>query len=113
MSSFSYTDPADIDGEPREVRDETLELLDRLARLVQALTESSRRQLLNAGMTEALDHGGGHDPLEVYGRRRPKEHRLVEQLEARGDQFAHYVRVLRKATTEYDNDPDAGVLPNV
>lgn len=110
MSSFSYTDPAEIDGEPREVRDETLALLDRLSRLVAELTTSARRQLLNAGMTDAIEHGGGHDPLAVYARRRPKEHALVHQLDTRGRALTHHVRVLRKATVEYDADPDAGVL---
>lgn len=111
MSSFAYTDPGEIDGEPQEVRDETLELLDRLSRLVEGISESARRQLLNAGMTEAIEHGGGHDPLGVYAVRRPKEHRLIEQLDDRGRQYAHYVRVLRKAVAEYDADPDASVLP--
>lgn len=112
MALFEYTMPGDVDGDPSEVRAEVMETLERLGRFVEAYSDSARRQLINAGMQEAIEHGApGGEAMTVFERRRPKEYRLVDQLGLRGQQFASYLRVMLKAGREYDADPDASILP--
>ena len=112
MAVFEYAPPGDIDGDPSEVRERVLADLERLARFVEDYTDSATRQLRNAGMQEAVEHGApAGKALEVFQVRRPKEEWLVDQLGARGEQFAHYLRMLLRAGREYDEDPDASVLP--
>lgn len=108
MPTFSYTWPSETDGEPAEVRARTVALLERIVAEAVMIAEDAQVQLRSAGLSEAIEHGAT-DPQEGYRLRRPKEERLVDQLAIHAQQFERYVRVLAKASREYDADPDASI----
>jgi len=109
---FAERHPFEVDGDQDEVRATICADLEGIAKFVEQYCEAAAKQLRGAGVTEAMEVEGklaevfmAKDYGAAYERRRPKEARLVEQLPARGEQLARYIRVLVKAAREYDENP--------